>query len=91
MKNKYQIGLENMVRKGEIACYKQFLLFSQCFLQLYISLVRQNAVLCGNGLNFEFAKFCCKSLARNFECDLWDSLSLFHTILTFNDPEKVAL
>ena len=23
------------VRKGEIACYKQFLLFSQCFPQLY--------------------------------------------------------
>ena len=41
------------MRKGEIACYKQFLLFSQCFLQLYISLVRQNAVLCGNGLEPE--------------------------------------
>ena len=25
-----------MVRKGEITCYKQFLLFSQCFPQLYI-------------------------------------------------------
>ena len=24
-----------MVRKGEIACYKQFLFFSQCFPQLY--------------------------------------------------------
>ena len=34
--------VENFVRKGEIACYKQFLLFSQCFLQ--------NAVLCVNGL-----------------------------------------
>ena len=28
--------VENIVRKGEIACYKQFLLFSQCFPQLYI-------------------------------------------------------
>ena len=28
--------VENSVKKGEIACYKQFLLFSQCFLQLYI-------------------------------------------------------
>ena len=27
---------ENIVRKGEIACHKQFLLFSQCFPQLYI-------------------------------------------------------
>ena len=35
--------------KGEIACYMQFLLFSQCFPQL-ISLVCQNMVLCGNGL-----------------------------------------
>ena len=26
--------VENIVRKGEIACYKQFLLFSQHFLQL---------------------------------------------------------
>ena len=26
--------VENFVRKGEIACYKQFLLFSQCFPQL---------------------------------------------------------
>ena len=28
--------VENIARKGETACYKQFLLFSQCFLQLYI-------------------------------------------------------
>ena len=39
---------ENIMRKGEIACYTQFLLFSQCFPKL--SLVRQNAVLSGNGL-----------------------------------------
>ena len=41
--------VEKIVRKGEIACYKQFLLFSQCFQQLYI-FSAQNAVLCGNGL-----------------------------------------
>ena len=28
--------VENIVRKGEIACYKQVLLFSQCFPQLFI-------------------------------------------------------
>ena len=28
--------VENIVRKGKIACYKQLLLFSQCFPQLYI-------------------------------------------------------
>ena len=37
------------MRKGEIACYKQFLLFSQCFPRL-MSLVLQNAALWGNGL-----------------------------------------
>ena len=29
------IAVENIVRKGEIACKKQFFLFSQCFLFLY--------------------------------------------------------
>ena len=28
--------VENIVRKGERACYKQFLIFSQCFPQLYL-------------------------------------------------------
>ena len=28
--------VENIVGKGEIAFYKQFLLFSQCFPQLYV-------------------------------------------------------
>ena len=32
------IAVENIARKGEIACYKQFLLFSQCFLR-YLALV----------------------------------------------------
>ena len=36
MENKYHnYRVENIVRKGEIASYKQFLFFSQCFLQLY--------------------------------------------------------
>ena len=34
----FYIALENIARKGEIACDKQFLLFSQCFL-LYRHLV----------------------------------------------------
>ena len=49
--------VENIVRKGEIACYKQFLFFSLCFLQLYMSLMCQNEALCGNGLKKKtFAK-----------------------------------
>ena len=38
------------MRNGEIACYKQFLLSHNGF-HGYISSVRQNAVLCGNGLS----------------------------------------
>ena len=34
-RNKVPCRVENIVRKGEIACYKQFLLFSHCFPQLY--------------------------------------------------------
>ena len=49
MKKEVSYGVENIVRKEEIARYKQFLLFSQCFPQLY-TLVRQNVTLCGNGL-----------------------------------------
>ena len=37
-----------IVRKGEIACYKQFL-FSYYVFHSYICQVRQNAVSCGNG------------------------------------------
>ena len=50
-----------MVRKGEIACPKQFLLFSQCFPHLYSkSVVCQNAALCGHGLKiWTRSKFCC--------------------------------
>ena len=31
--------MENIVRKGEIACIKQFLLFSQCFLHYMTRIV----------------------------------------------------
>ena len=42
--------VENIVRTGEIACYKQFLLSHHVF-HCYISLVHQNAALCKNGLS----------------------------------------
>ena len=41
--------VENTVGKGEIAHYKQFLLFPQCFKRL-VSQGRQKVSLCGNGL-----------------------------------------
>ena len=34
-KKKVPDRVENIARKGEIDCYKQFLFFSQCFPQLY--------------------------------------------------------
>ena len=45
-------GVENIVGKGEIARYEQFLLFPQCFQKLPHSLllVGQNEYLCSKGL-----------------------------------------
>ena len=37
--------VENTVGKGEIARYEQFLLFSQCFLDLYCRHVKTRACL----------------------------------------------
>ena len=48
MKNKSH-RVENIGRKGEIACFKQFLLFHNVF-HSYISLLRQIAALFANGL-----------------------------------------
>ena len=45
--------VENLVRKGENACYKQFVLFSQFFFTASKSLVDQNLALCANGLSCE--------------------------------------
>ena len=45
----YTSRVENIVRKGEISCYN-FSFFHNVF-HSYISLVSQNAALCGNGLN----------------------------------------
>ena len=38
--------LENILRKGAIACYKQFLLFSQCFPLLYIFSESKHSIVC---------------------------------------------
>ena len=44
------------MRKGEIACYKQFS-FSHNIFHSYISLIHQNAALCGHGLISLFGQF----------------------------------
>ena len=43
---KFFKGVENTVEKEEIACYNQFLLFPQCFQDLY-SRYRKNRLVCG--------------------------------------------
>ena len=40
--------MENIVRKGEIACYKQFLLFSQCFLPYMVFIFHFKCTLKGS-------------------------------------------
>ena len=45
MKNKSPCRVENIVRKGEIECYKQFLIFPR-FPQLYIVTLLQELNIC---------------------------------------------
>ena len=68
--------VENIVRKGEIACDKQFLLFSQCFTHLYI-FSASNAALCGNGLKISVMSFS-------------KGLTLHITVLSFNNSQEEA-
>ena len=42
--------LENIVGKGEIAHYEQFLLFPQCFQRLSVTLMRQIEYMWSKGL-----------------------------------------
>ena len=75
--------VENIVKKKkEIVCYKQFLLFSQCF-HSYISLLRQNAALRGNGLkslqttNMKLMKM--SESYKNGQKTLWEKEKLLVT------------
>ena len=56
--------VQNIVRKGEIAYHKQFLLFSE-FSYSYISLVCQNVGLCGNGLSEDLLDMMHHRIAEN--------------------------
>ena len=63
--------VENIVKKGEIACYEQFLLFSQCLPHLHVFSASK---LCGNGLK-HLLKVIDPRLARQFRT--W-SIFIFH-------------
>ena len=61
------IAVENIVRKGEIACNKQFLLFSQCFLPYMVLLFHFKCTL---KCHLQFVpiwtclKFCCLVMGK---------------------------
>ena len=50
MINKYHVGLKTLREKEKLLITSNFS-FSHNVFQSYISLVRQNVALCGNGLN----------------------------------------
>ena len=52
------------MRKGKIACFKQFLLFSQCFPQLYV-FSASNAALFSNGLTLSKQSLVLTTLEMN--------------------------
>ena len=49
MAEKFSKGVENTVGKGEIARYKQFLLFPQCFQKTFIADTKKTRVCLGKG------------------------------------------
>ena len=65
--------MENIVRKGEIACNKQFLLFSPCFLTYMALIFHFNCTL---SCRLQFVsiwtglKFCRLVLGKRSECSL---------------------
>ena len=74
------ITVENIARKGEIACNKQFLLFLQCFLPYMAQIFNFKCIL---KCHLQFVsiwtslKFCCLVM-----------VTVYQTIPTFNDLEK---
>ena len=47
--------VENVMRKGEIACYKQFLLFSQSY--IVENIVRKGEIACSSNFSFSHNVF----------------------------------
>ena len=75
--------IENIVRKGEITCYKQLLLFSQCFPLLYIF----SASKCG--IMRWFLRVCStsllKMLGKRRNCNFSFSYSVVYPLREFSD------
>ena len=54
--NDFSKGVENIVGKGEIACYKQFLFFLHSVFKSLLQLTHKKKGLCGKGLNKMYCK-----------------------------------
>ena len=74
---------ENMVGKGEIARYEQFLLYPQCFQMAYflISQGHQKVSLCGSGL-IKLVKIFIKFFKYCYQCSL-----VYHELRVFLEGE----
>ena len=93
------IAVENVVREGEIACNKQFLLFSQCFLPFMALHFKMSSAICFNlnqskillsGSKILLSGYGLRNgLIRKSLCA--DALTLYHTIRTFNAPKEAGL
>ena len=92
---KFLRQVENNVGKGEIAHYKQFLLFLQCFKRLVLQTCKNQGVF-GKGL---MKVICMISVFRISPINMWKlviliarllvvmvDLTLYCTMMTFDDP-----
>ena len=66
--NRWQ-KVENIVAKGEIACFLQFLLLSLCFIKSRLLQRRQKVSIWGKGLSFHFHS------TRGLDNGVWTELS----------------
>ena len=66
------MAVEYFVRKGEIACNKQFLLFSQCFLPCIALIFHTKCIL-----------KCCLQFVS-----IWTSLKFCHLVMGYNKKKK---
>ena len=80
--------MENIVRKGEIACDKQFILFLQCFLSCMTLIFHFKWTLeCFSAICFSLDQYKILSYGNELKRVLW-KLIVCYTILTINDLEK---
>ena len=81
------MDVENIVRKGEIACYKRFLLFSECFLPCMTLIFHFKCILkCLQSVSvWTSLKFCikvfCNQVAQSAQANMGQTFWLFVHLL----------